>query len=210
MSQLRLAEAEPVYRESLQGWRDAVGDDHPNTLRLAGNLGHMLVVAGRPKEAEPFLRMQAEGLPKALGPDHPDVAHAQTNLAEALEMQGRFTEALPLLTTALEAQRRKLPPKHMDTGDTLERYGRCLTGLQRYEEAQAALAEADDIISSVAGDRKPRRGPVLRDYISLYKAWGKPDEVARWQAEQEKFNKENPPAPAATGVAAAKPVKGAP
>ena len=195
MAQRRLAEAEPVYREALQGFRETLGDDHPNTLRLDSSLGHMLVVAGRPRDAEPFLRMPVERLPKTLGPDHPDVAKAQSNLAESLVLQEKYADALPVLTDALQVERKKLPLKHMDTGTTLERYGQCLIGLRRFDEAEAALREADDIMQSVEGDRKPHRGPIIRDFIRLYKAWGRPDQVARWQAEEQRFNQAPAPAP---------------
>jgi tetratricopeptide (TPR) repeat protein len=48
------AEAEPYFREALEGYRRALGDDHPATLRSINNMGYLLDSMRKPAEAEPL------------------------------------------------------------------------------------------------------------------------------------------------------------
>ncbi|HKQ61266.1 MAG TPA: tetratricopeptide repeat protein [Candidatus Polarisedimenticolaceae bacterium] len=118
---------------------------------------------------------------RVLGASHPNTLTALGNLGELLALEGRPAEALPLLTTSLEGTRQALAPTHVNVGIALRKYGACLTALRPHAEAEAALLQAYEIIRSAVGAEHHRTRAVVHDLIALYRTWGKPDQVSRWQ-----------------------------
>ena len=55
MSQGKLDEAEPYYREALEVYRQVLGDEHPYTLTSINTMGWLLQAQGKLDEAEPLL-----------------------------------------------------------------------------------------------------------------------------------------------------------
>ena len=51
--------------------RRVLGGDHPDTLTLINDMGHLLMVQGKLAEAEPYHREALEGRRQVLGGDHP-------------------------------------------------------------------------------------------------------------------------------------------
>ncbi len=59
-AQGKLAEAEPYFREALEGNRRVLGDDHPNTLIIIKNLIALYDVRGKPEKAAEWRAKLAE------------------------------------------------------------------------------------------------------------------------------------------------------
>jgi len=174
----KLKEAEPYYREALAGFR-RVGNDHPNTLGCLNSIGLLLQQEGQTKEAESYYRQALEGRRRTLGDDHPDTLESMVGLGDLLTTQGRLEEAETLLKSAVVGAR-----KHADepkaTGVALDSYGRCLTLMHRYADAEAALVEGEMLLVAADPDqdRKARK-----NLASLYQSWGKSDKAATWRAK---------------------------
>jgi tetratricopeptide (TPR) repeat protein len=62
-----LAEAEPLYRKSLEGRRKVLGSRHPDTLASLVNLAALLGKQGKRAEAVPLYREALETSREALG-----------------------------------------------------------------------------------------------------------------------------------------------
>ena len=77
----RYAEAEPLYRRSLEIREKQLGPDHPDVATSLNNLAVLYQAMGRYAEAEPLYRRSLEIREKQLGRDHPDVATSLNNLA---------------------------------------------------------------------------------------------------------------------------------
>ncbi len=54
--------------------------------------------------------------------------------------------------------------------------------LERYEDAEAALVDAHEILTDSLGRTHERTVAQIESLIELYAAWGKPDKAAEWQA----------------------------
>eukprot|EP00929_Paragymnodinium_shiwhaense_P008745 TRINITY_DN11270_c0_g1_i15.p1 TRINITY_DN11270_c0_g1~~TRINITY_DN11270_c0_g1_i15.p1 ORF type:complete len:112 (+),score=17.65 TRINITY_DN11270_c0_g1_i15:1-336(+) len=89
----RFEEAEPLYREALHGYREKLGDMHPDTLTSINNMAGLLKGMGRFEEAEPLLREALHGYREKLGDMHPDTLTSINNMAALLKGMGRFEEA---------------------------------------------------------------------------------------------------------------------
>jgi hypothetical protein len=101
-AQGKLAEAEPLLREALEGSRRTLGDAHAKTLSSMAVLGLNLLQLERNADAEPLLRECYEGRKKILEEGHWLIGNTQSMLGEAIAGQQRFAEAEPLLVEGYE------------------------------------------------------------------------------------------------------------
>ena len=106
----RYGEAEPLYREALQGRRETLGPRHPDTLTSLNNLALLYQAQGRYGEAEPLYQQALQGCRETLGPRHPHTLTSLNNLAALYQAQGRYGEAEPLFKQALQATPRDARP----------------------------------------------------------------------------------------------------
>ena len=70
------------------------------------------------------------------------------------------------------------------TGVTIRKYGVCLTGQQRYTEAETALLEAHDILTAAVGTEHAQTQKVIPNLVELYDVWGKPEKAAAWRGKR--------------------------
>jgi WD40 repeat protein len=115
------ADAEPLFRQSLERKQRILGAEHPATLTAIKNLAHVLQAQNNLAEAVVFFRECLEIYRRVQGPEHPDVIVAMNELADALEDQGKRDEADDLSRQCLEGWRRLLNPDHMETRAALRK-----------------------------------------------------------------------------------------
>jgi hypothetical protein len=70
----KLDEAEPLFRQAIEGYRKIQGPDGALTLDLTSDLADLLDQTGRGAEAEPLFRAAPEGARKQFGPEDPRTA----------------------------------------------------------------------------------------------------------------------------------------
>ena len=76
-----------------------------------------------------------------------------------------------------------LPDGHWRTAECLLHLGLCLTELERYDEAKAALVEAHRTFEAALGAAHRRTLMAVAALIDLYDTWGKPEPAAEWRAK---------------------------
>lgn len=94
MQQRSYAEAEKLYRETLDMARRVLGPDHPNSLSSIGTLAGTLA-------SEKLYHDTIDAQRRVLGAEHPDTASSTYSLACIAVRQGRRDEALSLLREAI-------------------------------------------------------------------------------------------------------------
>jgi tetratricopeptide (TPR) repeat protein len=95
---------------------------------------------------------------------------------------GRSREAEKYLRDALEIRTRLLPAGNPLIAVSEGALGECLTTKKRYAEAEPFLQRSYTIIKTVQGDRSAGTLEAIRRMVTLYQAWGRPAEAARYQA----------------------------
>ena len=129
LTQGKLDEAEPLWREALEASRVKLGDRHTDTIASISNLGTLLQAQGKLNEAEPLVREALEARRATLGDRHPDMLfnhgacadlyHDSSNvklrwstIANPLAQKMRITEQKILyeLLHELDAQCDAMPP----------------------------------------------------------------------------------------------------
>ncbi len=94
------AEAESLYRETVDLGQRILGEEHPNVLRYLASLANVLDVQGRYDEAEPLLRKVLASRRRVLGDMHPHTLRSEQYLGRFLLERGRVNEADPMIRHA--------------------------------------------------------------------------------------------------------------
>jgi hypothetical protein len=96
------AEAEKLYRETLDGERRILGPEHSNTLKTMAGLAAVLRDERRSAEAERLYRETNDIQRRVLGPESPDSADSAYDLACLMAVEGRREEAISFLSESVD------------------------------------------------------------------------------------------------------------
>ena len=125
----------PLLGQVLLGCRAVLGEHHPDTLTVEGNLAVVCLLAGHADEGLSALREACEARDRVFGPDDPrTLAAAAARLAAHL-LLGHAGEAIRLGREVVAARRRVLGAAHPDT--LAARLGVGLAYAQARAESQA-------------------------------------------------------------------------
>ena len=147
----KLAAAESLLHEALEGKRETLGSRHPSTLASINNLGLLLRDKGELAAAEPLLREALEVADETLGSRHPDTLTSISNLGTLLYAKRNLAAAEPLLREALVARRATLGDRHPDTLDSISNFGVLLWVKGDLAAAEPLLREAVEGLRATLG-----------------------------------------------------------
>ena len=82
-------EAEPLFREALDGKRRVLGDDHADTLACISSLALLLRAQGKLADAEQLFREAFAGRRRTLGNEHPSTLTSKRYLESILREMGK-------------------------------------------------------------------------------------------------------------------------
>ena len=149
------SEAEPLYRQALEGRTRVLGPDHPDTLSGINNLAMCIHTQSHRSEAEPLFRQALDGRTRVLGPDHPETLSSINNLATCIKAQGRLSEAEPLYRQALEGRTRVLGLDHPSTLASVYNLAGCIADRGRRSDAEPLYCQAVEGRTRVLGPGHP-------------------------------------------------------
>jgi CHAT domain-containing protein len=179
----RYADAEPLFRRSLEIREKQLGRDHPNlgdSLDVAEsliNLANLYCELGRYADAEPHFRRGLEILEKQLGRDHPYVANSLNNLANLYSALGRYADAESLYRRSLEIKEKQRGRDHPDVAGSLNNLAILYCKLGRYAEAELLYRRSLAIYEKQRGSNHPDVVLSLNNLATLFAALGRWDEA---------------------------------
>ena len=143
----RVAEAIPLFEQTLAVRRRMLGSDDPETLTSQNNLASAYQDAGRTAEAIRLYELNLEVRERLLGSDHPNTLNSRGNLAAAYQDAGRAAEAIALLERTMADRERVLGPDHPDAQTSRKNLAKA------YQNAGRA-AEAIPLLERTMAERK--------------------------------------------------------
>ena len=172
-----------MYEKSLSLRRKVLGNDHPDTLSAANDLGVVYEESGRLKEAEPYVREALEGRRRVLGNDHPDTLSSINNMGYLLQGQGKLKEAEPYLREAFEGNRRVLGRDDPETLNSAFNLGNLLESQGRPKEAEPYHRDALEGRRRVLGRDHPQTLDSLDSMAGYLKNQGRLQEAESYYRE---------------------------
>ncbi len=171
--QAQYAEAEPLYKQSLEVRRVAVGEQHPDYATSLNDLAVLYWAIGRYAEAEPLYKQSMETWRVALGEQHPDFARSLNNLAVLYWDMGRHAEAEPLHKQSMEIRRVAVGEQHPEFAHSLNNLAELYRVMGRYADAEPLYKQSMEIRRVALGEQHPEFAQSLNNLAGLYKNMGR-------------------------------------
>lgn len=138
----RYADAEPLWRRSLQIRSKHLGADHPEVIGSGDKLAMSLLAQKKYPEAETFLKKSMAHREIAFGPDDSRIMPSLNRLAELYVAQGKFAEAESFAKRSVAIGRGTIGLQPPSFGDSQRWLAAALAGLGKFDEASPLYANA--------------------------------------------------------------------
>ena len=175
-------EADTLYARAAALLEAALGPEHLATLVLRFNQADLVRRRGDLGAAEAGHRAVLEARRRALGPEHPDVAGSSYEVARLRLARGNAAEAELLLRQAHAIYGQHVGSDRVATAEVEQELGRLLGRQGDYAEADTLLRRAYQTFASKRGAEHEQTRQAAQALVELYKAWGRPDRAAAFQA----------------------------
>ncbi|MGB5248436.1 MAG: tetratricopeptide repeat protein [Gammaproteobacteria bacterium] len=175
------------FREALDIYRQAYGEEHPDIATTLNNLGVILDEQGQTEESIETLEQALAMRSRMLEPGHPSTAISQAALAKVLLGRGDYERARELASEARQAFETAVGPDHWRTAAAGGTEGAALAGLERYPEAESRLLASYAVLSENPVVQPSYVKSTLGWLVDLYRAWGRPQDAARYSVVLNKL-----------------------
>jgi tetratricopeptide (TPR) repeat protein len=167
--QKKYAEAEPLYKRSLEIRENKLGPEHPDVAQSLHNLAEIHRLQGKYAEAEPLFKRSLAIREKALGPEHPDVAQSLNNLALVYGSQRKYAEAEPLHKRSLAIREKKQGPEHVSVVQSLNNLALLYSSQRKYSEAEPLYRRSLEIREKKLAPDHPDLATSLNNLAEIYR-----------------------------------------
>jgi hypothetical protein len=134
-------EAEPLFRQALEGYRQIHGPESPLAIDVTLDLARVLDRLGRGAEAEPMLFDALERARKNLGPRDPHLASIVYGIATSLSQHGKWALGEPVFRDAVELARKQFGTDDPRTAGFLAPLCQSLVAQGKWVEAEPVVRE---------------------------------------------------------------------
>ena len=172
--------AEEQFLEALE-LKEANHDEHSSVAVTRHGLAQSKFDEGEIEQAKRWCRDALALRRLVLRPGHPDIADSLHLLGAILIEQDDLVGAEDQLRKALEIRENETPVVPSRVAETQSVLGGCLAAGGRYVEAEPLLVESLPIIRERWGEQQKQTVRALDRIISLYEAWGKPDDATTYR-----------------------------
>jgi len=136
VQQGRSADAEALFKRSLDIREKTLGPDHVNVAHSLYELGYFYHRQGSYADAEPLYKRSLKIAEKQLGPKHPVVAELLNNMADLYVREEQYTKGEPLAKRSVEILEETLSPEDPTLALSLSTLAEVYHGQQRAEDAE--------------------------------------------------------------------------
>jgi len=190
------AEAEPLWRRSMQIRSKNLGPEHPEVIGSGDKLAMSLLAQKKFPEAEALLKKSLAHREGAFGPDDSRIMPSLNRLSELYVAQGRFAEAEPFAKRAVDLGRSTIGLQPPSFGDSQRWLGAALAGLGKFEDAAPLYANALSIKAKQlpeAAHIPPKPGQIAhadfadlcREAAGVYRKGGKEKDAKELEEKAE-------------------------
>jgi tetratricopeptide (TPR) repeat protein/predicted alpha/beta hydrolase family esterase len=175
----RFAEAEPLYRRSLEICEKALGTEHHNVAGALNNLALFYASMGRDAEAEPLYQRGLAIYEKTLGPEDDRVATTLNNLAMVYCSMSKYTEAELLYQRSLQIYEKTVEPDDPQIASVLSNLAELYDTLGRYPVAEKLYERLLAINKKAVGPENPDFAITLNNLAKHYYLRGMYEEAEK-------------------------------
>ena len=175
--QKKYAEAEPLYKQSLEIREEKLGPEHPDVAQSLDNLALLYMSQGKYSEAEPLLKRSLSICEAKLGPSDPVLATVLNNMGTLYYSQRKYSEAAPLYKRSLEIREKALGPEDLGVAASLHNLAQTYRLQRNYAEAEPLHKRSLEIREKKLGPEHPDLAQSLNNLALVYKSQRKYSEA---------------------------------
>ena len=164
----RYQASEPLHLKVIDVFSKKLNANHPNIGHVKINLALLYRFQKKYDLAEELFRQAIDVFEYSLGPKHLDVARAISHIGDLHFDQRKLTEAESSYRSALSIFLNT--DQHPDLAETQNSLAVLYGLMERYEEAEELLVQAERIFTAAFGEFHPRTNYVLHNLGDLFAA----------------------------------------
>jgi tetratricopeptide (TPR) repeat protein len=178
-------EAAATMEQVLDVYRRLDAQDIPAALICQRHLAQVLVELGQLERAGPLAHEVLTKAQTLFGEDHLATAQAMMTKGQLMIELDQTAQAESLLRKCVDLHDRLDLPEGQGWLSAQARgtLGHCLLAQRRFDEAEPLLLECFEALKAARGPSFAGTRAARDRLVALYQAWGKPDQVARWEGE---------------------------
>jgi len=161
-------EAEPHIENAYRIRREALGQEHPDTLASTVSLGELRLRRGRYDEAEQLCTTAVESRQRSLGREHPETLASMDSLAVVYWYQRRHAEAETLFSEVWQIRRRTLGEDHPETLETRMTVGWTYIRQARHADAERLFERLFNTCLETLGEEHNVTRNVMNGIVQVY------------------------------------------
>lgn len=146
-----LEAAESILRVNSPLQAQALGADHPETMRTIHNLASLLRRKEDYEEAETLFQDVLERRARVLGEDHPQTQLSRDNLAFLYLAKGDTAQAVDAYRAVLASKERRFGEAHPQVANACLLLSRAYLATDRFTEAEAVTRRACELLDQQLG-----------------------------------------------------------
>jgi eukaryotic-like serine/threonine-protein kinase len=179
----RHEDAAKLLETTLEARTRILGPDHPSTMATMQNLSKEYADLKRLDDGLAMIDGAIAGRTRVLGEFHPHTLTSIMIRGQMLHRAGRVAEGEVALAQLTPIAASKLGESDSLVVEIRCYHSRCLRDLKRWDDAQSELLALRELLIASATPDDPRIKRVNAYLVGLYKAWGKPDQAAEYEAK---------------------------
>ena len=183
LQQARDTEAEQLFKQLYEICVKKLGEEHYVMYDVMDGLVTVYTNMQRYDKAERLGRKALELKRRARGDENPETLEMMGLLARVIHKQGHYEEAQQLYEKVLEIQRRLGTQDNRVLRALLNGLADLYIDLARYRDAEPLLLQEYQRRETLFGPKHTHTIAQVRQLVSLYEAWNKPDKADEWQAK---------------------------
>ena len=186
----QLDEAEELARRSLEIRRRVLGDGHEETmwskryvakvLQKRAKAGDAASVGG----AEQLYREVLDYCREVVLPRDSWIIPVLDDFCQLLLDAQRPSDAEAYLRDYLAQIVARYPDRHVAAAGIRSVLGGVLVAEKKFAEAEPLLTNSYSEIAQVSGSKSKVHDPALNRVVTLYEAWGKPEQAVAWREKR--------------------------
>jgi tetratricopeptide (TPR) repeat protein len=168
LERARYAEAEPLFKKSLELLEEVLGAGHLEVAKILHNLANLYLYEGRYTEAESLCQQALRIKRSVLEPENLDLALSLNVLALIYIGQGNFKDAEPLLRQSVTIRELSLGPLSPYVAGSLNDLGFLCSEMGNFSEAEALYQRSLKIRKKTLGSKHHLLARSLTNLALLY------------------------------------------
>ena len=183
-----LTRAVSLLEEAVRLQSEKLGPAHDNTLKSKRNLAVAYLLQKKHAKAVPLLEELLHHDETKLGPKHPHTLTTMYNLGTAYQESSEFEQAAKIRTAALKLSRENFGSQNIRTISSMLGLATTEISLKNFDSAEEYLKQVWDDSQKLPKQAEDSvRAAAALEFIKLYEAWDKFEDLARWRDELKKY-----------------------